>query len=280
MYYSDTKEWRISQSFMKKNALALLSFFFIASSVFSESGLYADLYRLMPKTFEYRDFFSHNPMWLEGNLFIKDLDKVKGKILHSRTETYNLAADGTKSYEYYAGYPIDDHYIVFDRDGTIIYNIRVLYQSDKPNDKYFEYEQYESYGDVYRITNNSLDGKNPYVQEYTVTTDNKSVNFKRYDSRTGSDVTVYRYYKDKQLYFENKRYLMNEKKILCDNDYVEYKINRKTPKYDVVINPIGFYEYQYNHPAEIGKPGFYREEKTEILDGPDELLKAYFANLF
>ncbi len=267
---------------MKRFVFCVYLLLIVTAASFSQVRLSSEIYRMMEGDFACRDFYSRNPMWIESSVFIKDLNTVKGKILHTRTETYNMDSDGLKFYEYSEGYPIDDRYIVFDRDGTIVYECRVLYQSAKPDEKHFEYDRYVYSDGKYQIVTDSPGGERPFVQEFKVEKgDDGSVVFIRRHPRTGVESVVYRFFTEGgKAVFENRRYFMNEKKIVLDNQYVDSKIIYTSERQDVELNPIGFYSHLFTHPAEIGSPGYYREEKTEILDAPDDILREYFARLF
>lgn len=101
---------------MKKNILIftiILTILFTASCKEKSSK---DLFKtFIPKSLANYEYFIQNPM--NNNLYITDLDSIKGKIIKTYTEDYDIHKDGRITYGDGDGKMIGYFYYFFDSDG-------------------------------------------------------------------------------------------------------------------------------------------------------------------
>lgn len=238
--------------------------------------------KVIPENFVCREFFSKNPMWINSGLYIEDLELFKGKILHTRSVSYELKDDGLKYYGENRGYPVDDTYIVFDEDGVIRYSCKaVIYAESSFERKTFSCTEYKFENQYYYVIEHSGRAANPdYVQDFELLEESDlSVAFVRGE---GKEQTVtYRFKNESFFMYEDCRFAGESKKTAFTNEYIQEKKNRNISNSRVELkdSPLGFLEYYYSHP-ENGGAGRYSERKAEIIAEPDQILKENFPNIF
>lgn len=270
---------------MKKFFISVSLIFAFISISFGQENPFVLLEEIIPKKFAYREFFVKNPMWLQSNLIIEDLQSYKGKILHTRTVRYELCEDGTKLYGDCDGYPTENYYIIFDEEGFIKYSVEIETQSGwKPEKKWVVYKEYKFQDGLYQIVEHTLNSKTGlYIQKYLVKkAQDGSVHF--YSVRNNdviSDEPTYVFAAEgSSLIFEDHFFYRQNKKIVFTNEYMKTILNTKTDtsRLEMSFNPLGFVEHYSIHPAENGKPGNYCESFTELIDSRDELLLSCFSD--
>ena len=103
---------------MKKNILVyvlILTIIFTASCKEKSSK---DLFKsFIPKSLSNYEYFIQNPM--NNNLYITDLDSIKGKIIKTYSEDYDIHKDGRITYGDGDGKMIGYFYYFFDSDGEV-----------------------------------------------------------------------------------------------------------------------------------------------------------------
>ena len=248
------------------------------------------------------EFYVKNPFLYE-ELFVSDLDLVKGKFLKMSTLEYDLYEDGSKGYSD-SDYPLElYHYYLFDKQGYVTHRFELMIGHD--GEFYgIKHQKFSKDGNIfknriakYRRREGSVkkDNLHKYYNDYEIKVLEDSVELSELNAKHNKYI-VYEKQGNKTL---RKEYMPTRENLtsvtefsgenFCIKKFYNGELKETTNYYhghisvdnylserkDCRYHPAGFLEYKRFSPKKDGTPGFYSEMKAELLDGPDEMFVKY-----
>ena len=218
---------------------------------------------VVPKTLPIYEFMVRNPLYVHKfyskNMYITDLNPLKGKILRFSNCDYELRKGGIKSYGD-SGYPEYEYtYYFFDENGYIK---RWLFFShpEGNRERYVKRVRTTYYANGVYTDESIRDAPNISL--------NRNYSYHYVVTKTDSQVELIDKKENQHLTFSKDTKWPEEPK-----EYNEADFKRR-------LHPAGFVGYEYWRPEIDGDLGKYHEMRGEILDEPDEILLTYFSELF
>ena len=248
---------------MKRMATVCIMLTLVALCSMHAEDEVKDIFKdVVPKTLPIYEFMVRNPLYLHKfyskNMYITDLNPLRGKILRFSSCEYELRKGGIKTYGDSERPKYTYTYYFFDEDGHIK-RWGVFSHPEGDRKGYVKRVRTTYYANG--VYTDRMKGESPYFlagdysYHYAVT-------------KTGSQVELTDEKENQHLIFSK------------DTKWPEKKKEHNEADFKRRLHSSGFVEYEYWRPKIDGDLGEYYEMRGEILEEPDEILLTYFSELF